>query len=57
MNTSNPCHYKVFFSDEDDQWVARADEYPSLSWLADNPLEALAGLMNLIFHEALGEQR
>ena len=47
-------HYRVFFSDEDHQWVAQADEYPSVSWLADNPLEALGALMDIIFDEALG---
>ena len=58
MNTSKGhLHYKVFFSGEDDQWVAQADEYPSLSWLADDPLTALGALMDIIFHEALGEQR
>lgn len=49
-------HYRVFFSPEDGQWVAEAEEYPLLSWLAQNPLAALAGLMDIIFHEALGEQ-
>lgn len=55
MNTNEGyLHYRVFFSPEDGQWVAEAEEYPLLSWLAQNPLAALAGLMDIIFHERLG---
>jgi len=50
------CDYRVRWSEEDQQWAATADQYPSLSWLADNPLEALAMLMELLLSITLDRQ-
>ena len=40
--------FVVLFSVEDNAWIATCDAYPSLSWCASTPLEALAGLVRLI---------
>lgn len=43
----NPAHYtyRVFFSAEDDEYVATCVEFgPLLSWLAATPHEALSGI-------------
>lgn len=40
--------YSVVFSDEDNEWVATCDLFPSLSWLDSDPVEALEQLCNLI---------
>ena len=40
--------YRVTWSAEDDEHVALRAEFPSLSWLAPTPQEALAGLRELI---------
>jgi hypothetical protein len=40
--------YSVGFSNEDREWAATSSDYPSLSWLAPTPHEALAGLESLI---------
>jgi len=40
--------YSINFSNEDREWVATSSEFPSLSWLASTPSEALAGLDRLI---------
>ena len=40
--------YRVTWSAEDDEHVALCAEFPSLSWLAPTPQEALAGLRELI---------
>ncbi|MGK2319275.1 hypothetical protein [Gordonia rhizosphera] len=40
--------YSVRYSDEDNEWLATTPTYPSLSWLAGTPEEALAGLQRLI---------
>jgi len=50
------CDYRVRWSEEDKQWAATADQYPSLSWLAGNPLEALAMLMELLLGITLDRQ-
>lgn len=41
-------HFEVFWSEEDGEYVARCHEFPSLSWLGDNPLTALGGLHGLL---------
>ncbi len=40
--------YSVRYSDEDNEWVATTPTYPSLSWLAGAPEEAVSGLQRLI---------
>lgn len=39
---------RVHWSDEDAEWVATVDEYPSLSWLAVSAEIALLGLAELL---------
>ena len=39
--------YHVTWSAEDQEFVATCSEFPSLSWLASTPSEALAGLLRL----------
>jgi hypothetical protein len=43
-------HYRfqVAWSPEDDAHVATCQEFPSLSWLSDDPVSALSGLQDLI---------
>jgi predicted RNase H-like HicB family nuclease len=45
-----PTHYtyRVTWSAEDDEHVATVAEFPSLSWLAPTPAEALAGLAGIV---------
>lgn len=40
--------YRVFWSHDDDGFVATCLEFPSLSWVASSQEQALAGLRNLI---------
>lgn len=40
--------YRVYWSKEDDMHVGLCSEFPSLSWLADSPEEALAGIRQLV---------
>ena len=40
--------YRVTWSAEDDEHVATVAEFPSLSWLAPTPVEALAGLADVV---------
>jgi hypothetical protein len=40
--------YRVAWSAEDDEHVATVAEFPSLSWLAPDPQEALGGLVDLV---------
>jgi len=40
--------YRVAWSAEDGEHVATVAEFPSLSWLAPTPVEALEGLANLL---------
>jgi hypothetical protein len=48
--------YSLHWSEEDGEWVATCPAYPSLSWLALTPPEALTGLMRLIAEvEAQGD--
>jgi len=39
--------YYVFWSEEDESWVATGTRYPSLSQLEDDPVEALQELRAL----------
>jgi hypothetical protein len=40
--------YQVIWSDEDKEHVGLCSEFPSLSWLARSPEEALAGIRRLV---------
>ena len=40
--------YRVTWSEEDEEYVGLCVEYPSLSWLAPTPQEALEGIRRLV---------
>jgi len=40
--------YRVTFSAEDNEYVGTVAEFPSLSWLAESPVEALLGISALV---------
>lgn len=40
--------YRVFWSDEDEGYVATVAEFPSLSHIADQQQDALSGLVGLV---------
>ena len=40
--------YRVTWSAEDEEYVALCAEFPSLSWLADTPEEALQGVRQVV---------
>lgn len=40
--------FRVTWSPEDDEFVATVVEFPSLSWLASTPEDALSGLRRLL---------
>ena len=40
--------YRVTWSTEDNEYVGRCAEFPSLSWLAPVPEEAFAGIRRLV---------
>lgn len=40
--------YRVFWSDEDDAYIATAAEFPGLSSIEDTPAEALCGMVDLV---------
>lgn len=46
----DPTHYtyRVAWSAEDGEHVATVAEFPSLSWLAPTPVEALTGISNVV---------
>jgi predicted HicB family RNase H-like nuclease len=40
--------YRVVWSEEDAQWVGLCAEFPSLSWLAPTPEDALRGIRKTV---------
>ena len=40
--------FKVQWSQEDEEWVGLCVEFPSLSWLENNPVAALQGIYDLV---------
>lgn len=50
MGEPEPTHYtyRIAWSAEDSEHVATVAEFPSLSWLAPTPEEALSGLADLV---------
>jgi len=47
--------FRVHWSSEDQEWVGTSEDYPSLSWLADTPEEAITGIIRLSQRTALDE--
>ncbi|MDE0224246.1 MAG: toxin-antitoxin system HicB family antitoxin [Gammaproteobacteria bacterium] len=48
--------YRITWSAEDEEHVGRCAEFPLLSWLAPTPIEALAGIQELV-REVLADMR
>lgn len=48
MITASKYTYQVHWSDEDSEYVATVLEFPSLSWMAQGPAEAEAGIRRLV---------
>jgi len=40
--------YRVFWSQEDMEYIGLCAEFPSLSWLASTPVDALKGIQSII---------
>jgi len=40
--------YRITWSDDDKEYVGLCVEFPSLSWLADNPEAALEGIRKIV---------
>jgi predicted HicB family RNase H-like nuclease len=40
--------YRVIWSDEDQEYIGLCTEFPSLSWLAATPEEALTGIRQVV---------
>ncbi len=40
--------FRVIWSEEDEEFVGLCDAFPSLSWLADTPEEALRGIREVV---------
>ncbi|HSK41968.1 MAG TPA: toxin-antitoxin system HicB family antitoxin [Arenibaculum sp.] len=45
---SNHYTYRITWSPEDGEYVATCAEFPSLSWLHDDEVEALRGIKDLV---------
>ena len=37
-------NYELFWSEEDNDWVAKVDAFPSVNWLESEPDEAVKGV-------------
>jgi predicted HicB family RNase H-like nuclease len=48
--------YRITWSPEDKEYVGLCAEFPSLSWLSDNPEAALSGIRDVVA-EAVEEMR
>ena len=48
MTNANHYTYRVLWSEEDQEHVALCAEFPSLSWLAGKPEDALRGMRKII---------
>ncbi len=40
--------YRITWSDEDGEYIGLCSEFPSLSWLASDPEEALKGIRQMV---------
>ena len=47
-NTADRYTFRITWSAEDREFVGACAEFPSLSWLAESPDEALAGIRRLV---------
>lgn len=47
MSNADRYAYRVVWSEEDGEYVGTVAEIPSLSWLAENPSDALDGIRTL----------
>ena len=47
-------NFTVRYSPENEEWVATCAEFPSVRWLADTPMDALAGMSELA-HQVLDD--
>ena len=48
--------YRVYWSDEDEEYVGLCAEFPSLSWLAETPEAAFQGIRNVVAEVVLDMQ-
>lgn len=48
MHKAEEYTYRVFWSDDDQEYVATVAEFPSLSCLEDDQVEALVGLVDVV---------
>lgn len=48
MMTNDRYTYRVTWSEEDNEYVSLCAEFPSLSWLAQTPEEALNGIRQVV---------
>lgn len=48
LNPADDQTYSVSWSEEDQEYVGLCSEFPSLSWLAPTPEDALAGIRRLV---------
>ncbi len=48
MLTNDRYTYRVTWAEEDEEYVGLCAEFPSLSWLAPAPEEALSGIRQLV---------
>jgi len=48
--------YRVYWSDEDEEYVGLCAEFPSLSWLAETPEAAFQGIRNVAAEVVLDMQ-
>lgn len=48
VNETDKYTYRVTWSEEDEEFVGLCAEFPSLSWLAESPEEALKGIRKVV---------
>jgi len=48
VNNANRYSYRVFWSEEDGEYVGLCSEFPTLSWLDEDKHAALDGIVNLV---------
>lgn len=54
--TNDRFTYRITWSEEDQEYVGLCAEFPSLSWLAGSPQEALAGI-RVVVAEVMTDMR
>lgn len=48
MDKLEQYHMTLHFSEDDGEWIARCNEYTGLSFLHEDPIEALKGFISLL---------